>query len=82
MKGGPVNFSSMDAPDTSRRNNKGLETVSITPNGKTLLAVLQSATLRDTSTGKSQTNRAVTCIYAYDISTDALPKTPKALCAI
>jgi len=82
MKGGAVNFSSMDSPDTGHRNNQGLEAVSITPDGKTLFAVLQSATLQDSSAGKSQTNRAVTRIYAYDISTDALPKTAKAICAM
>jgi hypothetical protein len=82
MKGGAVNFSSMDAPDAGRRNNQGLEAVSITPDGKTLFAVLQSATLQDSSAGKSQTKSAVTRFYAYDISTNALPKTPKAVCAI
>ncbi|CAM5765015.1 hypothetical protein LMIY3S_01341 [Labrys miyagiensis] len=81
MKDGKINYTSMDAPDTGRRNNQGLEAASITPDGKTLLAVLQSGALQDSS-AKGQANRAITRIYAYDISADPLPKAPKAVYAI
>jgi hypothetical protein len=81
MKDGKINDTSLDAPTTGRRNNQGLEAVSITPDGKTLFAVLQSSTLQD-SGAKGQANRAVTRIYAYDISADPLPRTPKAVYAI
>ncbi|MFC2248298.1 esterase-like activity of phytase family protein [Labrys portucalensis] len=81
-KKGKINFTSMEAPDTGRRNNQGLEAISLTPDGKTLYAVLQSGALQDSSAGKNQANRATTRIYVYDVASDPLPKTPKAVYAI
>lgn len=77
-----VNFTSMEAPDTGRRNNQGLEAVSLTPDGKTLYAVLQSGTLQDSSASKNAANRATTRIYVYDVAADPLPKAPKAVYAL
>lgn len=82
MKDGKLNDNSVKAPDTGRRNNQGIEAVSITPDGKTLVAVLQSATLQDSSASKDQANRANTRIFLYDIAENPTPKAPKAVYAL
>ncbi len=47
--GNPLNFNSTIAPDNGRRNNQGFEGVALSPDGKRLSALLQSATVRDTN---------------------------------
>lgn len=79
---GKIDYNSLKAPDTGRRNNQGLEALSITPDGKTLFAVLQSGAVQDASASKNQANRATTRVYVYDIAADALPKAPKAVYAL
>ncbi|ALN74964.1 esterase-like activity of phytase family protein [Aureimonas sp. AU20] len=82
MTDGRIDDNSLKAPDTGRRNNQGLEALSISPDGKTLFAVLQSGAVQDSSASKNQANRATTRVYVYDISADALPKAPKAVYAL
>lgn len=79
---GALNFNSTKAPDTGRRNNQGLEALAVTPDGRKLVAVLQSATIQDSSASKEQTNRANTRILIYDISADPTPKAPVAVHAL
>ena len=44
---GAVAFTATNAPTSGRRNNRGLEGVSITPDGKRLFSLLQSPTIQD-----------------------------------
>jgi hypothetical protein len=53
-------------PDTGRQNNQGFEGLALTPDGKYLVAILQSATRQDG--GDSPETRDHTRILFYDIS--------------
>lgn len=75
MRKGEINFSSDNVgdggkkpdpkdPDTGRQNNQGLEGMSLTPDGKFLIAVLQSATRQDG--GDKKTTRMNTRALVYD----------------
>jgi hypothetical protein len=44
---GRLNFTGNSAPTSGRRNNRGLEGLSLTPDGKRLVAFLQSPTIQD-----------------------------------
>lgn len=77
MRKGEVNFSSnnVDAdgkkpdpkdPDSGRQNNQGLEGMSMTPDGKFVIAVLQSAARQDG--GDSGQTRMNTRALVYDAS--------------
>jgi hypothetical protein len=59
-------------PEFGRQNNQGLEGVTLTPDGKTLVAILQSATRQDG--GNSPETRRYTRILFYDIADVAHPK--------
>jgi hypothetical protein len=58
-----------------RRDNQGMEAVDITPDGKFLVSMLQSATRQDTI-GNKDFNRAYTRLFIYDISKNATPTNP------
>jgi hypothetical protein len=77
MRKGMVNFASNNPgpgetapepknPETGRQNNQGLEGMSMTPDGKFLIAVLQSAARQDG--GDSGTTRQNTRAMVYDAS--------------
>jgi hypothetical protein len=55
-------------PTVGRQNNQGLEGLSLSPDGKTLFALLQSATRQDGGTGSASTTRFNTRLLAYDIT--------------
>ena len=55
-------------PTVGRQNNQGLEGLSLAPDGKTLFALLQSATRQDGGTGSASTTRFNTRLLAYDIT--------------
>jgi hypothetical protein len=55
-------------PSAGRQNNQGLEGVSLSPDGKTLIAVLQSAARQDLNTASVNTSRENTRVLTYDIS--------------
>lgn len=74
---GAVNFNSVDAPATGRRNNQGFEALSLTPDGNKLIAVLQSATAQDTN-GANQQTRNNARILVYDVSNNPTPNAPVA----
>ena len=63
---------SPEDPDSGRQNNQGLEGVALTPDGKQLVAVLQSATRQDG--GDSGATRRYTRALVYDVSDPAAPK--------
>jgi hypothetical protein len=77
--GGVVNFTTADAVagQTGRRLNQGLEGLTITPDGKTLWVMLQSATLQDSTLGNDAL-RNTTRFIGYDISSNATPANPVA----
>jgi hypothetical protein len=58
-----------------RRDNQGMEAVDITPDGKFLVSMLQSATRQDTI-GNKDFNRAYTRLFLYDITKNATPTAP------
>jgi hypothetical protein len=75
MRKGKINFASNNPgpgetapdpkdPETGRQNNQGLEGMSMTPDGKFLIAVLQSATRQDG--GDSGSTRQNTRALVYD----------------
>lgn len=74
MKKGVLDFGAEKAPTTGRRNNQGLEALTISPDGKRLIAVLQSAAMQDQSSSAATRNN--TRILVYDISQTKLPKAP------
>ncbi len=55
-------------PTTGRQNNQGLEGLSLAPDGKTLIAVLQSAARQDLVAGSENSTRRNTRAITYDIS--------------
>ncbi len=55
-------------PAVGRQNNQGLEGLTLSPDGKTLFALLQSAARQDGGTGSASTIRINTRLLAYDIS--------------
>lgn len=72
---GAINFNSTTPGQTGRRNNQGLEAMTITPDNKKLVTIQQSATVQDTS-GANQQTRNNTRILVYDISTNPTPTNP------
>ena len=73
--GGVINFNGDAAPATGRRNNQGLEAVTVTPDQSRLITVLQSATIQDNPLDQAQ-NRNNTRILVYDITATRTPTTP------
>ncbi len=63
---GILNFDSVAPPTNGRRNNQGLEGMSVSPDGTRLLALMQSALVQDTGTGQQGRNN--TRLYVYDIT--------------
>jgi len=74
MKAGKLDFGAEKAPATGRRNNQGLEALTVSPDGKRLIAVLQSAAMQDQSSNNATRNN--TRVLVYDISKTKLPKAP------
>lgn len=74
MREGSLNFTAEKPPTTGRRNNQGLEALAVSPDGKRLIAILQSATVQDT--GADAATRNNTRVLVYDISKTRTPKAP------
>jgi len=55
-------------PLTGRQNNQGLEGLSVSPDGKTLFTLLQSAARQDGGTGGTSAVRFNTRLLAYDLT--------------
>ena len=62
----PNNFTGGTAPTVGRNNNRGIEGLSLTPDEKRLVAMLQSPTVQD-SGGASANNSLNTRILVYDV---------------
>ncbi len=75
MTDGRLNFNSTKPPTTGRRNNQGLEAVSVSPDGTRLMTMLQSAAMQD-STGTGGEARRNTRVLIYDISRTRSPRRP------
>jgi len=73
---GNISYSSLVTPATGRRPNQGLEGMAITPDGKKLVTLGQSANIQD-STGSQQT-RTNTRLMIYDITGTKTPGAPTA----
>ena len=71
---GELNFNSVGAPTNGRRNNQGLEGMSVTPDGTRLFALMQSALVQDTN-GSQQQTRNHASLFVYDVA-DANRETP------
>lgn len=69
-----LNFGSNAAPAKGRRNNQGMEGLSVSPDGKYLFAMNQSGAVQDSA--GNQANRRFTRVSVYDISQDATPNSP------
>lgn len=74
-KGNHPSFGSLTKPDTGRRNNQGPEGVSLSPDGRTLFVVLQSALVQDSTTGDAA-GRVNTRVLVYDVSATPTPERP------
>lgn len=70
-------FGSLKAPDTGRRNNQGVEGMSLSPDGRTLIVALQSALIQDSATGNAA-GRINTRVLTYDVSRTPTPQRPAA----
>lgn len=62
---GTLNFDAVAAPTNGRRNNQGLEGLSVSPDNSRLFALLQSATIQD---GAGAPTRYNTRLFVYDIA--------------
>ncbi len=60
------------SPETGRQNNQGFEGMALTPDGRTLAVILQSATRQDG--GNAPATRHHTRILMYDVADAAAPK--------
>jgi hypothetical protein len=74
-RGGRPFFGSLEKSDTGRRNNQGPEGVSLSPDGRTLFVVLQSALVQDSSAGDAA-GRVNTRVLVYDVSAAPTPERP------
>jgi hypothetical protein len=74
---GHVDFRSLVPPQTGRRNNQGVEGMSLSPDGTRLFVALQSALIQDSATGHAN-GRVDTRVLVYDVSHDATPAQPVA----
>lgn len=72
---GKLDFGSTHAPRTGRRNNQGIEGLSLSPDGKTLFVVLQSALVQDSARGDAS-GRNNTRVLVYDVRNAPLPEKP------
>ncbi|MGE4323160.1 MAG: esterase-like activity of phytase family protein [Sphingobium sp.] len=74
---GKTFFGSLKAPDSGRRNNQGAEGMALSPDGRTLFVVLQSALVQDSATGNAA-GRVNTRVLVYDVSETPTPNHPVA----
>ncbi len=70
-------FGSLQPPDTGRRNNQGVEGMSLSPDGRRLFVALQSALMQDTASGNAS-GRINARVLVYDVSREPVPLAPVA----
>ncbi|TBU59301.1 esterase-like activity of phytase-domain-containing protein [Dichomitus squalens] len=66
---GELNFTSDSDPDTGRAGNQGFEGLTVSADGHTLYALLQSATIQDG--GSDKTTSRFTRLVAFNVSSSA-----------
>lgn len=75
--GGRINFNSLNAPDSGRRNNQGIEGMSLSPDGKRLFVAVQSALMQDFAHDAKDENdasgRVAIRVLVYDVSHEPAP---------
>lgn len=74
---GRPHFGSLQSPETGRRNNQGAEGMSLSPDGRTLFVMMQSALMQDSASGNAA-GRINTRVLVYDVSLTPTPARPKA----
>jgi hypothetical protein len=74
-RGGQPFFGSLQTPDSGRRNNQGPEGLSLSPDGRTLFVMLQSALVQDSAAGNAA-GRINTRVLVYDVSDTPTPARP------
>lgn len=78
--GGRIDFNSLAPPDSGRRNNQGVEGMSLSPDGKRLFVALQSALVQDTAgnpaDGNDASGRTDIRVLVYDVSHGPTPARP------
>lgn len=72
---GKLDFGSLNPPQSGRRNNQGVEGMSLSPDGTRLFVALQSALIQDSSHGDAS-GRVNTRVLVYDVSHDPVPRRP------
>lgn len=75
MSGGQPDFTSLKAPASGRRNNQGAEGMAVSPDGRRLFLMMQSALVQDSVAGDDSA-RNHTRVLVYDIASDPLPRRP------
>ena len=70
---GTVNFAA-DPPTNGRRINQGMEGIAQSPDGNTVFALLQSATIQDSGSGNQ--GRSNTRLAVFDVSASDTPSAP------
>ncbi len=82
IRHGKVDFNSIDPPDTGRRNNQGVEGMSLSPDGTRLFVALQSALVQEHGQVRRQrsdtSGRINTRVLVYDVSKQPTPSKPVA----
>lgn len=76
---GRIDFNSLAPPDTGRRNNQGIEGMSLSPDGKRLFVTLQSALLQDSAKPRASgdaSGRVDIRVLVYDVSRQPVPSKP------
>ena len=75
IRNGKLDFGSLKAPDSGRRNNQGVEGMALSPDGRRLFVALQSALVQDSAEGDAS-GRINTRVLAYDVSREPAPEQP------
>lgn len=76
-RAGAPHFGSLQPPETGRRNNQGAEGMALSPDGRTLFVMMQSALVQDSATGNAA-GRINTRVLVYDVSGTPTPERPSA----
>ncbi len=71
-----LNYTSATTPFNGRRNNQGLEGVSLSPDGTRLFALQQSACVQDSDMAANNQNAKNTRLLIFDVSTNPTNSTP------
>jgi hypothetical protein len=74
-RSGRPEFGSLAPPQSGRRNNQGVEGISLAPDGRTLFVMLQSALMQDSAAGNAS-GRVNARVLVYDLRATPTPAAP------